>query len=75
MEEINIKEELKHLDRHNIFLVSALVDRIIFDLMDILMNDGDEVVFCAAKDYMIDLINPDLLDFSEGNNANVNDNS
>jgi len=75
MPEVNIKEELKNLDRNNFTAVCELVDKIIFDLTDILVNNGNEVVFCAAKDYMIDLINPDLLDFSEENNANVNDNS
>jgi hypothetical protein len=63
MSEVNIKEELKNLDRNNFTVVCELVDKIIFDLTDILMNDGDEVMVGTARDYMIDLINPDLLDF------------
>ena len=63
--EVNIKEELENLDRNDFITVCELVDKIIFDLMDILMNDGDEVVFGAARDYMIDLINPNLLRFNE----------
>ena len=42
--------------------VCGLVDKIVFDLTD-LLNVGDEVMLDAAKDYMIDLINPALLDF------------
>jgi hypothetical protein len=45
--------------------VCELVDKIVFDLTDLLVNCGDEVMLAAAKDYMIDLINPDHLDFGE----------
>ncbi len=60
---MNIKKELQNLDRDDFMAVHDLVDKIIFDLSDLLVDVGDEIMFDAAKDYMIDLINPDLLDF------------
>ncbi len=60
---INIIKELQNLDRDDFMAVSQLVDLIIFDLSDLLVDVGDEIMLAAAKDYMIDLINPDLLDF------------
>jgi hypothetical protein len=60
---MNIKKELQNLDRDDFMAVSQLVDLIIFDLSDLLLDVGDEIMLAAAKDYMIDLINPDLLDF------------
>jgi len=60
---INIKTELQNLDRNDFMAVNDLVDKIIFDLSDLLIDVGDEIMLDAAKDYMIDLINPDLLDF------------
>jgi hypothetical protein len=63
MTEVNIKQELINLNRNDFMAVSQLVDKIIFDLSDLLIVNGDEVMLDAAKDYMIDLINPDLLDF------------
>jgi hypothetical protein len=59
---INIKKELQNLNRDDFMAVHDLVDKIIFDLSDLLIVNGDEVMLDAAKDYMIDLINPDLLD-------------
>jgi hypothetical protein len=67
MTEVNIKQELINLDRNDFMAVSQLVDKIIFDLSDLLIVNGDEVMLDAAKDYMIDLINPDLLDFNNEN--------
>jgi hypothetical protein len=61
--QINLKKELQSLDRNDYMAVSQLVDMIIFDLSDLLIDVGDEIMLTAAKDYMIDLINPDLLDF------------
>jgi hypothetical protein len=61
--EVDIKKELQNLDRNNFMAVSQLVDKIVFDLSDLLVIGGDELMLEAAKDYMIDLINPDLLDF------------
>jgi hypothetical protein len=60
---VNIKAELQNLDRNDFMAVSELVDKIVFDLSDLLVDMGDEIMLAAAKDYMIDLINPDLLDF------------
>ena len=60
---MNIKKELQNLDRNDFMAVSQLVDLIVFDLSDLLVDVGDEIMLAAAKDYMIDLINPDLLDF------------
>jgi hypothetical protein len=62
MTEVNIKKELQNLDRNDLMAVSQLVDKIVFDLSDLLVIGGDELMLEAAKDYMIDLINPDLLD-------------
>ena len=61
--EVNVKTELQNLDRDDFMAVSDLVDKIIFDLSDLLIDTGDEIMLAAAKDCMIDLINPDLLDF------------
>jgi hypothetical protein len=61
---INIKTELQNLDRNDFTAVNDLVDKIIFDLSDLLIDVGDEIMLAATKDYMIDLINPDLLDFN-----------
>ena len=61
---INIKQELQNLDRNDFTAVCGLVDKIVFDLT-YLLNVGDEVMLDAAKDYMIDLINPALLDFGD----------
>jgi hypothetical protein len=61
--EVDIKKELQNLDRNNFMAVNDLVDKIVFDLSDLLINVGDEIMLAATKDYMIDLINPDLLDF------------
>jgi hypothetical protein len=61
--QVNIKKELKNLDRNDFAAVHNLVDLIISDLSDLLIDVGDEIMLDAAKDYMIDLINPDLLDF------------
>ena len=61
--QVHIKTELQNLNRDDFMAVSQLVDLIIFDLSDLLVDVGDEIMLAAAKDYMIDLINPDLLDF------------
>ena len=66
--EVKVKQELEHLDRNDFMAVCDLADKIVFDLSDILIQAGDECMLDATKDYIIDLINPDLLDFnsSEG---------
>lgn len=61
--QVNLKTELQNLNRDDFMAVNDLVDKIIFDLSDLLTDVGDEIMLDAAKDYMIDLINPDLLDF------------
>lgn len=63
--EVNIKKALETLDRNDFIAVCDLADEIIFDLSDLLIDVGDEIMFSAAKDYIIDLINPDLLDFDK----------
>ena len=60
---VNLKTELQNLNRDDFMAVSDLVDKIVFDLSDLLVDVGDEIMLAAAKDYMIDLINPDLLNF------------
>jgi hypothetical protein len=60
---VNLKTELQNLDRNDFIAVNDLVDKIVFDLSDLLVDVGDEIMLAAAKDYMIDLINPALLDF------------
>ena len=61
--EVDIKKELQNLDRNNFMAVVNLVDKIVSDLSGLLIYVGDETMLEATKDYMIDLINPDLLDF------------
>lgn len=61
--QVHIKEELSELDRSDFIAVCDLADKIVFDLRDILTKAGDEPMLDAAKDYIIDLINPELLDF------------
>lgn len=59
--EINIKQELQNLDRNDFIAVCKLVDRIVEDIWT--TADDDDSLHGLIKDYMIDLINPDLLDF------------
>jgi len=75
MSEVNIKEELKNLDRNNFNQVNDLVIRILSDIMDVEENSiTPDLVYALIQDYMIDLINPDLLDFSEENSLKVDNN-
>lgn len=67
--QVHIKEELSKLDRNDFTAVNDLIDKIMVDLSHLLVIGGFEVMVDATKDYMIDLINPDLLDFDKGNNA------
>jgi hypothetical protein len=68
--QINIKTELQNLDRNDFMAVVDLVDKIVYDLSDLLIDVGDEIMLAAAKDYMIDLINPALLDFDNDSTEN-----
>lgn len=60
--EVKIKQELENLDRNDFNAVCDLADKIVFDLSDLRIKAGDECMLDAAKDYIIDLINPSLLD-------------
>lgn len=60
--EVNIKKELETLDRNDFMAVANLVDRIIKDIWDTATDD--DCLDGLMKDYMINLINPDLLDFN-----------
>lgn len=66
--EVNIKKELETLDRNDFMAVCDLADKIVLDLGDLLIKMGDECMLDATKDYIIDLINPDLLDFDSVEN-------
>lgn len=59
--EVNLKTELQNLDRNDFMAVSNLVDRIMEDIWVTAVDDDS--LQGLMKDYMIDLINPDLLDF------------
>jgi hypothetical protein len=63
--QVHIKQELETLDRNDFESVCELVDKIVFDLNDILVKCDSEIMLGAATDYMIDLINPEFLDFGE----------
>jgi len=62
---VNIPKELATLDRNDFDKVCELVDKIIEDIEEILTETGYEEALALTKDYMIDLINPDLLDFEK----------
>jgi len=68
--EVNIKKELETLDRNDFTQVYGLVDKIIEDVCSISKFENhpqwqEELRVAIMKDYMIDLINPDLLDFDK----------
>ena len=68
MVEIKVKQEYETLDKTNFEQVNNLVDRIIEDIWitsKLETNEGwqDELKMALVKDYMFDLINPELLDF------------
>jgi predicted hydrocarbon binding protein len=62
---VNIPKELATLDRNDFDKVCALVDKIVADIEEILTEIGREEAIALTKDYMIDLINSDLLDFDK----------
>ena len=67
---VTVKEELPSLDRNDFYAVNKFVDRIIKDIWATSkqeINDKwrDELKMAMVKDYMFDLINPDLLDFDK----------
>ena len=59
---VNIKKEFVNLDRNNFQDVCVLVDKIIEDIKETMGIDY-EMGLALMQDYMVDLINPDLLDF------------
>lgn len=70
MVEIKVKREYQILDKNNFEQVCDLVDRIIEDILVTSKLETepiwqDELKIAMIKDYMIDLINPDLLDFDK----------
>lgn len=62
---IKIPQELANLDRNDLTKVCEFVDKIVADIEEILTEIGHEEALALTKDYMIDLINPDLLDFDK----------
>ncbi len=62
---INIQKELANLDRSDFTKVCEFVDTIVKDIEEVLTEIGHEEALALTKDYMIDLINPDLLDFDK----------
>lgn len=74
MVEIIVKQEYKTLDKTNFEQVNDLVNRIVEDIWRTskLETDNewqDELKMALVKDYMFDLINPDLLDFDKENDV------
>lgn len=68
--QVFVKKEYQTLDKNNFAQVCDLVDRIAEDIFSTskLENNQEwkeELMMALIKDYMIDLINPDLLDFEE----------
>lgn len=63
--QVHIKQELAQLDRNDFIAVCGLADKIVLDLSDILTEAGDECMLDALKDYIIDLVNPELLDMNQ----------
>jgi 5-methylthioribose kinase len=66
--EIIVKKELPQLDRNDFEKVCEFVDNIVEDIWETSKQEvnevwRDELKMAIVKDYMIDLINPDLLDF------------
>jgi hypothetical protein len=67
---IDIKKELANLDKSDFIKVCDLVDKIITDIWITAKQEKnekwrDELKIAITKDYMIDLLNPDLLDFDK----------
>ena len=68
MVEIKVKQEYENLDKNNFEQVCDLVDRIVVDIWITSQLEKnpfwhDELKMAIIKDYMINLINPYLLDF------------
>jgi hypothetical protein len=63
MSEVNVKKELETLDRNDFEAVCSLVDKIIEDIWVTAVDDDS--LHGLMQDYMVDLINPDHLDFKQ----------
>ena len=61
---VNIKRELETLDRNDFDRTNILVNQIMEDIKETMGIDY-EMGLGLMQDYMVDLINPDFLDFGE----------
>ena len=61
---VNIKKELETLDRNDFDRANILVTQIMEDIKETMGIDY-EMGLGLMQDYMVDLINPDFLDFGE----------
>lgn len=62
--EVNIKRELSKLDRNDFDRATILVSQMMNDIKETMGYDYD-MGMSLIEDYLYDLINPDLLDFSQ----------
>jgi hypothetical protein len=76
--EVDVKKELSTLDRNDFGQVCNLVDRIFEDITEVLKVAASSNIISQSdalegvlKDYMIDLINPDLLDFNSKKGSQI----
>ena len=60
--QVHIKKELETLDRNDFDRANILVTQIMEDIKETMGIDY-EMGLGLMQDYMVDLINPDLLDF------------
>jgi len=58
---INVKEELSKINKDDFTEVTDFVDRIVNDILTTSHNHV-ELIDSMTRDYMVDLINPELLD-------------
>ena len=61
---VNIKKELETLDRNDFDRTTMLVTQIMNDIKETIGDDYD-MGMSLIEDYLYDLINTDLLDFSQ----------
>lgn len=59
---INIKEELPKINKNNFTEVTDFVDKIVNDIL-INSHNHVELIDSMMRDYMVNLINPEFLDF------------
>ena len=58
---VNIKEDLPKINKDDFTEVTDFVDRIVHDILTN-ANNHVELIDSMMRDYMVDLINPELLD-------------